>query len=383
MTSAKHPIYHKSPPPSGNFMAQAIALARAHQGQASPNPTVAALVVKDGRVIAQGVTEPGGGRHAEVVALQQAGAEARGSTLYTTLEPCGPHRWEGKRNEPCAVAILRAGVQEVHIAILDPNPRVNGGAVRFLQEAGVRVVVGEQQEEAQELVEAHAKWLKTGLPFITIKWAMSLDGKAATSTGDSRWISSAEARDQVHRLRASSDAVLVGIGTVLADDPILSARRPDGTLLPRQPLRIIVDSYARTPASARCITSPGGKTLIAVAHALSERVAALEAAGAEVVALPSPDGGVDLSALCRLLGQRSVTSLLVEGGGTLAASLVEKGLADKVLAFIAPRIIGGKSSPSPVEGTGVARVADAIPLERVRVEQVGTDVLVVGYLPRG
>lgn len=365
-----------------DFMAQAIALARAHQGQASPNPTVAALLVKDGRVIAQGVTEPSGGRHAEVVALQQAGEEARGSTLYTTLEPCGPYRWEGKRNEPCALFILRAGVQEVHIATLDPNPRVNGGAARFLQEAGLRVVIGEHQEEAQELVEAHAKWLKTGLPFITLKWAMSLDGKIATSTGDARWISSPSARDLVHRLRAASDAVLVGIGTVLADDPALSARQPDGALLPRQPLRVIVDSRARTPPSARCITAPGGKTLIAVAHAPSERVAALEAAGAEVVALPSPHGEVDLLALCRLLGQRSLTSLLVEGGGTLAASCVEQGLADKVLAFISPRIIGGKAAPTPVEGTGVLRAADAIPLERVRVENVGPDVLVVGYLPR-
>lgn len=365
-----------------DFMAQAIALARAHQGQASPNPTVATLVVKEGKIIAQGVTEPEGGRHAEVIALQQAGEEARGSILYTTLEPCGPYRWEGKRNDPCAQAIVQAGVEEVHIATLDPNPRVNGGAATFLRAAGIRVIIGEHQEEAQELVEAHAKWLQTGLPFVTLKWAMSLDGKSATATGDSRWISSPPARDLVHRLRSASDAIMVGIGTILADDPALSARQADGSLLPRQPLRVIVDSHARTPPSARCLTTPGGKTLIAIAHASPERVEALKAVGAEVVALPSPKGGVDVLALCRLLGQRSVTSLLVEGGGTLAASLIEAGLADKVLAFIAPRIIGGASAPTPVEGAGVLRMTDAIPLERMRVERTGPDLLVVGYFPR-
>ncbi|GBD10672.1 Riboflavin biosynthesis protein RibD [bacterium HR23] len=378
--------YAERPRPGGevsppDFMAQAIALARAHQGQASPNPTVGVVLVKDGKVIAQGVTGPAGGRHAEMVALAQAGEGARGTILYTTLEPCGPDRWEGKRHEPCAPALVRAGVREVHIATLDPNPRVNGGAMRFLQEAGVRVVVGEHQEEAQELVEAHAKWVKTGLPFVTLKWAMSLDGKIATAAGDSRWLSGERAREVVHPLRRASDAVVVGIGTVLADDPALSARRPDGSLLPRQPLRVVVDSRARTPPSARVITAPGGKTLIAVAHAPPERLSALRTAGAEVVALPGPDGEVDIPALCRLLGQRSITSLLIEGGGTLSASFVQAGLADKVFAFIAPRIVGGRTAPTPIEGAGVHRMAEAIPLERMRVERIGPDLLVVGYFP--
>jgi diaminohydroxyphosphoribosylaminopyrimidine deaminase/5-amino-6-(5-phosphoribosylamino)uracil reductase len=360
-------------------MAQAIALARASLGRASPNPTVGALVVKGGRVLGRGVTEPGG-RHAEKVALEEAGEEARGSTLYTTLEPCGPEQWEGKRNTPCTHAILQAGVREVHIATLDPNPHVNGKAARFLEEAGVRVVIGEHREEAEEVVEAHAKWVVTGLPFITLKWAMSLDGKTAARTGDSRWLSGPQARALVHRLRAASDAVLVGIGTVLADDPALSARGEEGDPLPRQPLRVVVDSQARTPPTARCITTPGGKTLIAVAHAPQGRIEALRAAGAEVITLPGPQGEVDLEALSRELGRRSVTSVLVEGGGTLAASYLRQGLADKVLAFIAPRIVGGRSAPTPVEGEGVPRVAEAIPLRRVRVERVGEDLLVVGYV---
>ncbi|MCS7206671.1 MAG: bifunctional diaminohydroxyphosphoribosylaminopyrimidine deaminase/5-amino-6-(5-phosphoribosylamino)uracil reductase RibD [Dehalococcoidia bacterium] len=371
----------ESPSPT-DFMAQAIALARAHQGQASPNPTVAALVVKGGKVIAQGVTEPAGGRHAEVVALEQAGEQARGGVLYTTLEPCGPYPWEGKRHPPCVQVILRAGIRSVHIATLDPHPQVNGHAVRSLQAAGVEVVVGEHQEEAQELVEAHAKWHRTGLPFLTLKWAMSLDGKIATTTGDARWISSPPALEVAHRLRFVSDAVMVGIGTVLADDPALSARRPDGTLFPRQPLRVIVDSSARTPPSARCLTAPGGKTLIAVGRAPQERLRALEAAGVEVVRVPAPDGRVDLPALCRLLGQRAVTSLLVEGGGNLNAALLAYGLVDKVVACIAPRLIGGQSAPTPVEGAGIPRIADALTLERVRVERVGPDLLVVGYLPK-
>ncbi|MBI3953424.1 MAG: bifunctional diaminohydroxyphosphoribosylaminopyrimidine deaminase/5-amino-6-(5-phosphoribosylamino)uracil reductase RibD, partial [Chloroflexi bacterium] len=346
-------------------MARALELGRGALGTTSPNPAVGAVIVRDGSAVGEGATLPPGGAHAEVVALQQAGRAARGATLYVTLEPCS-HQG---RTPPCTEAIVRAGIAEVHFALADPNPLVAGAGRRRLEEAGIRVVAGERQEEAAELHEAFCKWIVTRLPFVTAKVAVSLDGKLATRTGDSRWISGEPARAWAHRLRAASDAVLVGVGTVLADDPQLTAR-PAGEAPPHQPLRVVVDSHGRTPPTARLFQEPG-RVLIATAGPCDQaRRRALEGAGAQVwEGPPGPGGWVDLAALCQELGRREITSLLVEGGGTTLGSLFDLGLVDKLHAVIAPLILGGQQAPSMVGGRGIERVAGALRLRRVRVER--------------
>ena len=317
------------------------------------------------------------GPHAEAVAITQAGEKAQGAALYVTLEPCNYHG----RNPPCVPAIVQAGLAEVHVATLDPNPRIDGRGVADLQAAGVRVTVGEEEATAQRLMEAHFTWITTGVPFVLAKYAMSLDGKTATAAGDSRWISGAESRRWVHRMRTTCDAIMVGIGTVLRDDPQLTARDDADQPLDRQPLRVVVDSRGRTPQDARLLSAPG-RTMVAVADASPEREAALRNAGAEVIAFPAADGRVDLRSLLRHLGSREVTGLLVEGGGTLLASQFRQGLVDKVCAFVAPVLIGGRDAPTPWDGTGHDAMADALRLERVITERLGDDFLVVGYPAR-
>ena len=361
-----------------DFMQRALELARRAQGAASPNPAVGAVIVRQGRLVGQGWTQPPGGHHAEIEALAGAGEEARGATLYVTLEPCSHYG----RTPPCTQALLRAGIAEVHVAIQDPYPQVNGSGIKELEAAGVRVLLGEREEEAREVMEAYLKWASTGLPFITAKYAMSLDGKIATATGESRWITGPQARRRGHDLRSASDAIMVGIGTALADDPQLTARDEADRALERQPLRVVVDSGARLPAGAAMLRAPGS-TLVATADPPDARVRPLVDAGAEVLRLPGDDGRVDLNRLLCLLGQRPITSLLAEGGGVLLASLVRQGLVDRVMAFIAPVIIGGREAPTPVEGDGAPHLADALRLHRVGVERLGDDLLVTGYPNQG
>ena len=358
-------------------MQRALELARLALGSASPNPTVGAVLVRDGRIVGEGVTQPDGGPHAEAVAIAQAGERARGAALYVTLEPCNIYG----RTPPCVPAIIETGVAEVHAATLDPNPRIDGRGAAALEAAGVRVSVGEEGAAAQRLMECHFRWITTGMPFVTAKYAMSLDGKIATAAGDSRWISGAESRRRVHRLRATCDAIMVGVGTAVQDDPQLTARDEDDRTLGRQPLRVVVDSRGRLPSDARLLRAPG-RTLVAVADASPQREAALRNAGAEVVSLPGADGRVDLAALLQHLGGREVTALLVEGGGTLLASLFREGLVDKVCAFVAPVLVGGSDAPTPWDGAGAQAMADALRLERVSVERLEDDVMVVGYPAR-
>ena len=357
-----------------SHMQRAIELARSATGTVSPNPAVGAVVVSDGKVVGEGHTQPPGGAHAEVEALRRAGSRAAGAVLYTTLEP---HAHYG-RTPPCTQAIIDAGIAEVRSAVTDPNPRVNGAGFARLREAGIAVRVGECAEHAQELIEAYAKHVVTGMPFVTAKFASSLDGKIATATGDSRWITSVEARAYAHELRAASDAVMVGIGTALADDPQLTARDAHGKPLARQPMRVVVDSTGRLPSTARMLAEPG-ETVVAVARAPDVRCRALERAGARVVRASSDDSGVDLSALLAELGRGDTTSVLVEGGGILLGSLFDAGLVDKVVGFVAPTIIGGAEAPSPVAGAGARRIADAVRLSRVRTLHLGRDVAIVGY----
>jgi len=360
-----------------DHMEQALCLAKLALGQVSPNPAVGAVVVRDDAVVGQGYTQPPGSAHAEVAALEQAGEAARGSTMYVTLEPC----CHQGRTPPCTRAIVAAGVAEVHVAMLDPNPLVSGKGEKELKQQGIRTRVGEHEEEAREVNEAYIKLIATGMPFIIAKFAMSLDGKIATRTGDSRWITSSESRRYVHSLRHVTDAVMVGVNTVLADDPQLTSRCGDrGGKARKQPLRVIVDSQGRTPPGARVFSEPGC-TLVALARQIGpEEKEAFGKVNAELMAVPSEGGLVDLKELLRVLGQRQITSVLVEGGGTLLGSMFDQGLVDKVIAFVAPVIIGGAEAQTAVGGRGVDRVADSVRLRRVTTMNCDGDVVVSGYV---
>ena len=355
------------------YMFRALELARASVGETSPNPPVGAVIVRDGRIVGEGRTRPAGQAHAEIVALREAGELARGATLYVTLEPCS-HRG---RTPPCADAIIAAGVAEVHASMVDPNPQVGGRGLELLREAGIAVTVGGGREEAEELAAPHAMFITTGMPLVTLKFAMSLDGKIATRAGDSRWITCEESRRYVHRLRARSDAIVAGIGTVLADDPQLTARDENDEPLPRQPLRVVVDSRGSLPTKAAILNQPG-KTLVAVSEISESARDALESAGAEVLFVPAGNGWVDLRALLTELGRHEVTSVFVEGGGILAGSLFDERLAHRVVAFVAPVIIGGDRAPSPVGGQGATLMADAMRLKNVKIERFGSDIAVIG-----
>lgn len=359
-------------------MALALELASKAQGTTSPNPPVGAVVVKDGRIVGKGYTLPPGQGHAEAVALKEAGEHARGGVLYTSLEPCHIYG----RVPPCTKAIITAGIAEVHIAIRDPNPRIDTKGLEELRNAGIKVLTGEHEEEADALYEPFTKFITTGMPFVIAKFAMSLDGKIATRTGDSRWITGEQARAHAHELRRICDAVLVGVNTVKKDDPLLTARDPCGQPLPKQPLRVVVDSKGTVSTSARLFRQPG-KSLVAVSQTEPDKIEKLRKLDAEVLVLPSVRGRVALRPLLEELGKRDIVSLLVEGGGTLLASFFSELQVDKVVAFIAPVIVGGRTAPTPVEGTGVNVIGEALRLTRVSVQQVGKDIMVTGYPKKG
>ena len=378
------------PAPAGDFMTRALALARDMAGRTSPNPTVGAVVVKDGRIVGEGRFEGRGTPHAEVAALAAAGEAAHDATLYVTLEPCC-HQGQ---TPPCTNAIERAGVAEVRFSHIDPDTRVAGKGRAQLEEAAIRVVVGEGEAEARRINEAYLKHRSTGRPFVIAKFAASLDGKIAATSGDSNWVSGPQARAWAHRLRTGIDAIAVGVNTVLVDDPRLTARPQDadGRDLPveRQPLRVIIDSRGRTPREAKALgcarmgAGLGGRpTLVATTEASPEAWRReIEEAGAQVALLPADEAGrVSLPALLDLLGESDTLSLLVEGGGILLGSFFDQGLVDKVHAVIAPVIIGGATATAAVAGRGSARMADALRLEEVTMEQLGADLLVTGYPP--
>ena len=360
-----------------DYMEPALSLAKLALGQVSPNPAVGAVVVKNEVVVGQGYTQPPGSPHAEVLALKQAGEKARGGVMYVTLEPCCHYG----RTPPCSQAIIVAGIAEVHLAMLDPNPLVSGRGRDELEREGVKIYVGEHEAEAREINEAYAKFITTGMPLVTAKFAVSLDGKIATKSGDSKWISGEEARKYVHNLRYTSDAVMAGVNTVLIDDPRLTSRcSGKGGTARKQPLRVIVDGKGRTPLTARVFSEPG-KTLVALGRlATPEERAAFAQVGAELLELPSAGRLVDLERLLKALGERGITSVLVEGGGILLGSLFDLGLVDKAIAFIAPIIIGGREAKTAVGGNGVNKVVDSFRLKRVRLEKFGEDLMVSGYV---
>lgn len=353
-------------------MGRALALAALGLGRTAPNPPVGAVVVRAGRVVGEGYHAAAGTAHAETVALAAAGPLARGATLYVSLEPCCHHG----RTPPCTDAIIAAGVAEVRYATVDPDPRVAGGGHRVLVEAGIRVEAGASEAAARDLLRGYLVRGQLGRPWVTAKYAMSLDGKIATRLGDARWISGEASRAHAHRLRDRSDAVIVGIGTVLADNPSLTVRPApaDG----RQPRRVVVDSRLRTPLDA-VLTSPtfaAGTTVACVAPAGGS--AALEDRGLELLPLPAdPSGRVDLVALLESLGRRGCNEVLVEGGGELLAGFLARGLVDQVEACVAPIVIGGRTASTPVAGIGVERIGDAGRFEIRDVVQRDRDVWIV------
>lgn len=361
-----------------DYMGQAIALAGLALGQVSPNPSVGAVIVKDGKIVGQGFTQPPGSWHAEIMALRQARELARGGVMYTTLEPCCHYG----RTPPCTKAMIASGIRGVHIATIDPNPIVAGKGKAELERHGIRTRVGEHEEQARELIEAYSKYITTGMPFVTAKFAMSLDGKIATRTGDSRWITGEEARRFAHNLRYPIDAIMAGANTIITDDPQLTVRTSGGKggAIKKQPLRVIVDGKGRIPPSSRIFREPG-ETVVATGGGLDKITRQnLAACGAEVIDLPGNEDSVDLQALLKGLGGRGITSVLVEGGGILLGSLFDAGLVDKVIAFIAPVIIGGIGARTAVAGSGFGKMPEACRLERVKTENIGPDVMVTGYV---
>ena len=355
-----------------SYMREALRIAEYARGRTAPNPLVGAVIVRDGTIIANGWHRAAGEPHAEIHALRMAGELARGATLYVTLEPCAHHG----RTGPCAEAVIAAGLARVVVALCDPNPLVAGRGIDLLAAAGIEVVTGVCETEARRQNEVFLKWVTQKRPFVTLKTAMTLDGKIASPMGASQWITGAEARLRVHEYRNEYDAILVGIGTVLADDPSLTTRLPDRT--GKNPLRVVLDSEARTPIDAKLLTDGAAPTVIAVSErADHRRVNLLHACGAEVVTLGTERP--DIGCLLDWLGAREISSLFVEGGAAVNWSFLAGGFVDKVHAFIAPMLMGGASAKTPVGGTGFDSPQTALHLRDLTVEQLGADILVTGY----
>ena len=362
-------------------MTLALRLAAKGQGTASPNPMVGALVVKQGRIVGRGFHLRPGLPHAEILALRQAGRRARGATLFVTLEPCCHHR---KRTPPCVPEVIRSGVSRVVIAMTDPNPLVKGKGLAAIRRAGLSVTVGIARLEAEELNKAYRHWIATTCPYVTLKAGMTLDGKIATASGESKWITGTRARQEAHRLRGQVDAVLVGVGTVLADNPTLTARvGPDlKTMAPRQPLRVVVDSRLRIPLKAQILTrQERAKTVVATTDSAgASRKRALVQRGIEVLTLPGLRGKVSLPALMRDLGKRGITSVLVEGGGEINAAMLKAHLVQHVCVYMAPILLGGDDARGVIGGKSPARIASALKLCNIKTRLIGSDLVVEGDL---
>lgn len=349
------------------FMRLALELGRRGLGRTRPNPPVGAVVVRDGRVVGSGWHRRAGTAHAEAIALAQAGAAARGATLYLTLEPC-THQG---RMPPCAPQVVASGVKRVVIAAIDPNPVVSRRGVAQLRRAGIAVTTGVESEAAQELIASFARHVVTGRPFVRLKLAASADGRIATRTGASRWITGAPARRLVHRWRNEMDAVLVGVDTVIADDPELTCRRAGG----RNPVRVVVDGSLRIPPRARLLHDGRAPVWIATSSRHDKtRAGRLARSGAEILPVAARGGHVDLDALLAALGRRDVTSVLVEAGARLSAALIAGGHVDELCWFSAPLLIGGDGLPM-IGPLGVRSLRGAFPLADLRVERVGDDLL--------
>ena len=355
------------------WMRHALALAERGRGWVEPNPLVGAVVLDAaGQLAGEGWHEKFGGPHAEINAFAQAGDRARGGTLVVTLEPCCHH---GK-TPPCTDVMLRSGVARVVAAMADPFPKVAGGGVRILREAGIDVQVGLGEPESRRLNAPYLKLLRTGRPWVHLKWAMSLDGKIATRTGDSQWISGEESRRRVHELRGRVDAIVVGRGTVVADDPLLTARPPG----PRVATRVVLAGSGELPERCRLrATAREAPVLVFTAAGGEAKLAGWKADGCEMVVLPAGDTGLSIDVMLAELGRRRMTNVLIEGGAVTLGAFLDAGAADEFHVFVAPKILGGDGAPSPVGGCGAERLADALRLADFSATRTGEDLYFHGY----
>lgn len=358
------------------YMKRALELSKKGSGYTNPNPLVGAVIVKDGRIIGEGYHELYGSHHAEVNAFRNATEDVRGATMYVTLEPCSHY---GK-TPPCANAIVEKGIKKVVICLKDPNPLVSGGGIRILEKNGIEVVTGVLEEEGRKINEIFLKYITTKLPFCIMKTAMTLDGKIAAYTGDSKWITGETSRQYVHELRHRVAAIMVGIGTILTDDPMLTARLDKG--IGKDPIRIIADSCARIPLEAKVLNIESkAKTIIAVTEkAPKDKIKLLKEKGAEVISTPIKSQGIDLTYLMKVLGEKKIDSVLLEGGSTLNYSAINEEIVDKVLTFIAPKIIGGSTAKTPVGGQGKEYMRDAVNLRNIEIQRFGDDIMIEGYV---
>ena len=359
------------------FMQKTLELAAKGKGRTSPNPMVGAVVVKGGKIISGGYHRKAGTSHAEVIALKKAGAAARGATLYVNLEPCCHTE---KRTPPCTKAIIKSGMKKVVVAMIDPNPDVSGMGLKELQAAGIRTETGIMQGEAQRLNEAFIKYITEKEPFVILKIAQSLDGKIATARGESKWITGSEARDHVHKLRNEVDALLVGIGTVKKDNPSLDCRIRGG----KNPYRIIVDTSLQISPGAKVLKYNDNRTIIAVTKkAGTQKVDSLTRSGNKVLVVKDKAGKVDLKSLMKELGKLEITSVMIEGGSSISASALSAGIVDKVMFFIAPKIIGGIDAIPSVGGKSPALLKNALKLKDMQTTFFGEDILIEGLKPSG
>lgn len=353
------------------YMNLAIQNAMATKGQTDPNPLVGSVIVNDNRIVGIGAHLKAGEPHAEINALRMAGDKAEGGTIYVTLEPCSHHG----RTGPCAEAVVRAGLKKVVIATLDPNPLVAGRGVKILQDAGIEVIIGVCEEQSIKMNEVFNKYIVKNIPFVVMKSASTFDGKIATHSSDSKWITSAEARNDVHQLRNEIGAILVGVNTVLKDNPELTTRIPNG----RNPVRVILDSTLKIPLESKVVTDQQADTWIFTSQKHSEQKRSeLENLGVKVFVTSDPSR-VDLNEMLKILGEHSISSLLVEGGGEVNASFMNQNLVDKVIVYLAPKLIGGKHAPTFLEGTGFDKMGQAIELEEIELTKIGPDYKFIGY----
>ncbi|WP_088012269.1 bifunctional diaminohydroxyphosphoribosylaminopyrimidine deaminase/5-amino-6-(5-phosphoribosylamino)uracil reductase RibD [Gottfriedia acidiceleris] len=353
------------------YMNLAIQNAIATKGQTDPNPLVGSVIVNDNRIVGIGAHLKAGEPHAEINALRMAGDKAEGGTIYVTLEPCSHHG----RTGPCAEAIVRAGLKKVVVATLDPNPLVAGRGIKILQDAGIEVITGVCEEQSIKMNEVFNKYIVENIPFVVMKSASTLDGKIATHSSDSKWITSAEARNDVHQLRNEIGAILVGVNTVLKDNPELTTRIPYG----RNPVRVILDSTLKIPLDSRVVTDHQAETWVFTSQKHSEqKKIELEDLGVKVF-VTNDLSRVDLNEMLKILGEHSISSLLVEGGGEVNSSFMAQKLVDKVIVYLAPKLIGGKNAPTFLEGTGIDKMGQAIELEDIELTKIGPDYKFIGY----
>ncbi|WP_461640991.1 bifunctional diaminohydroxyphosphoribosylaminopyrimidine deaminase/5-amino-6-(5-phosphoribosylamino)uracil reductase RibD [Labilibaculum euxinus] len=360
------------------YMQRAFELAKKGIGRVNPNPLVGAVIVRDNKIIGEGYHEFFGGPHAEVNAFRSATESVEGATMYVTLEPCSHY---GK-TPPCAEAIVKNKIGKVVIGMLDPNPLVAGKGVKLLEDNGIEVEYGYLCEELSQMNRVFLKFIQNKIPYVVMKTAMTLDGKIASETGDSRWVSNEKSRARVHQLRNELAGIMIGVDTVIADDPMLTTRLGKGE--GRNPVRIVVDSSARIPLESKILnTGVQAKTIVAVTDKVdSVKIAQIEDLGNSVIIAKSRNGRVDLADLMVKLGSEGIDGILLEGGATLNFSALEAGIVDEVMSFIAPKIIGGANSKSPVGGEGIKFMKDAIELENIIIGQLGNDLMLTGKIKK-